>query len=115
MTLIYCAGCKYDPEPHNCNTFPCKHPDAKDSWFHQQGDVRKSCYKKENHVIKSEFMLTNEKLNGNCPYCNGDNLDLYDQWEENIGTMFHREMKCSDCGKTFSFIYKLIGWHEDVY
>jgi hypothetical protein len=42
MTVIGCRGCAFEPE--DSKAFPCHHPDAKYSWFHQQGSVRKTCY-----------------------------------------------------------------------
>lgn len=42
MTVLGCKGCAFEPE--DSREFPCNHPHAKFSWFHQQGDVRQTCY-----------------------------------------------------------------------
>lgn len=55
-------------------------------------------------------------VSGNqCPYCNSNELEVTEQWLEPIAKqLYHQNINCHSCGKRFSFVYKLIGWYEDV-
>jgi hypothetical protein len=42
MTVTGCHGCAFEPDDKT--QFYCYHPYSHESWFHQQGDVTRTCY-----------------------------------------------------------------------